>query len=41
MAQCFLRFGVPVKLHSDQGREFGWQVFWECCELLGIQRTNS
>ena len=37
----FSRFGVPVELHSDQGREFESRVFQECCKLLGVRKTRT
>lgn len=37
----FTRFGVPFKLHSDQGQEFEWEVFAECCCVLGIQKMRT
>ena len=35
------RFGVPVELHSDQGRNFKSQVFGEMCKVLGINTTRT
>ena len=39
--EFFTRFGTPVELHSDQGREFESCVFRECCELLGVRKTRT
>ena len=38
--KLFTRFGIPVELHSDQGRNFEAQTFQEVCRLLGIHKTR-
>ena len=41
LSEFFTRFGMPAELHSDPGREFESNVFQECCELLGVQKTQT
>ena len=40
VSQLFRQFGVPGKLHSDQGRNFESSVFQEVYTLLGIHKTR-
>ena len=35
------RFGAPLHIHSDQGRDFSSKVFNEMCTLLGIKKTQT
>lgn len=35
------RFGVPIELHSDQGRNFESAIFKEMCEVYGIRKTRT
>ncbi|MCG7879813.1 MAG: RNase H-like domain-containing protein, partial [Candidatus Thiodiazotropha endolucinida] len=35
------RYGVPRKIHSDQGRQFVSKLFKEMCQLLQIEKTQT
>ena len=39
--QFVCRFGVPLQIHSDQGRNFCSKVFNEMCTLLGVKKTQT
>ena len=34
------RFGVPERIHTDQGRNFESALFKEMCALLGVESPN-
>jgi len=37
----FSRFGYPLQLHTDQGRNFESLLFKELCKLTGILKTRN
>ncbi|MDY6929837.1 MAG: RNase H-like domain-containing protein [Pseudomonadota bacterium] len=45
IARCVVefvcRFGMPLELHSDQGKNVDGHLIREVCELLGIRKTHT
>ncbi|XP_011634591.1 uncharacterized protein LOC105425493 [Pogonomyrmex barbatus] len=39
--QVVSRYGVPLELHTDQGRNFESQLFQELMRILGIRKTRT
>jgi len=39
--QFFALFGLPRKLHSDQGKNFEGKLFKELCQLAGVDKSHT
>ena len=39
--EFFSRLGLPIELHSDQGSDFGSELFGEICKVLDIHKTRT
>jgi transposase InsO family protein len=35
------RFGAPLEIHTDQGRNFQSEMFRNLCKLLGVTQTRT
>lgn len=39
--RLFYVYGVPTRIHSDQGRNFEGELFKHLCHLYGMQKSRS
>ncbi len=39
--EVVVKFGIPAKIHSDQGRQFESKLFQEMCKILNIDKTRT
>jgi len=41
LKEWIIRFGIPQRIHSDQGRSFENEVIHELCKMYGVRKTKT
>lgn len=41
MEEFISRYGVPLQVHTDQGRQFESTLFQDLCKMLRIEKTRT
>lgn len=41
LKEWIIRFGIPQRIHSDQGRSFENEVIHELCDMYGVLKTKT